>query len=360
VGAIMAYNRRRSVAKGATMKIGVFDHLDKRAEPLGQFYEDRLAFTRSLDEAGFYSYHIAEHHATPLGMAPSPNVYLAAVARETKQLRFGPLVYLLPLYHPVRLIEEIAMIDNLSQGRLDMGVGRGISPYEVGSYDLDPVDTREMFAEGLDLLLKGLTSDRLDHQGKWYRVNDVPLELHPVQKPFPPLWYGAGNESGALVAARYGMHFVTLGDDGRCKNLIARYREMWEEAKDDPHRATAPAEPMIGVGRHLFLADTDAEAERLAAQAYKHWYDALAKLWRDHGANPVTGMMIENYADARRGGQCIIGTPETVRTELIAQIADVGYNYLVCQIAWGDLGHTREMRSLQLFVDEVMPAIAAL
>jgi alkanesulfonate monooxygenase SsuD/methylene tetrahydromethanopterin reductase-like flavin-dependent oxidoreductase (luciferase family) len=169
-----------SEQKAAVMKIGVFDHLDKRAEPLAKFYDDRITFTRALDKAGFYSYHIAEHHATPLGTAPSPNVYLAAVARETKQLRFGPLVYLLPLYHPVRLIEEISMIDNLSNGRLDMGVGRGISPYEVGSYDIDPANTREMFEEGLEALLAGLTSDRLTHRGKWYRIEDVPIELHPV------------------------------------------------------------------------------------------------------------------------------------------------------------------------------------
>lgn len=342
------------------MKIGVFDHLDMRAEPLTKFYDDRLTFTRALDEAGFYSYHIAEHHATPLGMAPSPNVYLAAVARETKTLRFGPLVYLLPLYHPVRLIEEIAMIDNLSNGRLDMGVGRGISPYEVGSYGLDPADTREMFAEGLDILLAGLTRDRVDHEGKWYTVRDVPIELHPVQKPFPPLWYGGGNETGALFAARYGMHFVTLGTDARCKDLVARYREMWEDTRDDPHRTVAPADPLIGVGRHIFLAETDAEAERVAAQAYAHWYDSLAKLWRDHGTNPITGMIIDTYAEARREGQCVAGTPETVRAELTAQIADVGYNYLVCQFTWGDLGHVREMRSLGLFVDEVMPALSAL
>jgi alkanesulfonate monooxygenase SsuD/methylene tetrahydromethanopterin reductase-like flavin-dependent oxidoreductase (luciferase family) len=342
------------------MKIGVFDHLDKRDEPLGKFYEDRLAYTRALDEAGFYSYHIAEHHATPLGMAPSPNVYLAAVARETKRLRFGPLVYLLPLYHPVRLIEEIAMLDNLSNGRLDMGVGRGISPYEVGSYDLDPANTRAMFEEGLEILLAGLTHERLDHRGEWYRVDNVPIELHPVQKPFPPLWYGAGNAEGAIVAARYGMHIVTLGDNERCRNLIARYREMWEEEKDDPRRAAAPAEPLIGMGRHIFLAETDAEAEKLAARAYRHWYDALAKLWRDHGGNPVTGMIMDNYAEARSKGQCVIGTPDTVRAELTAQIPDIGNNYLVCQIAWGDLGHEREMRSLRLFVDEVMPAIAAL
>ena len=347
------------------MKIGVFDHLDRRAGPLAQFYDERIAFVRALDEAGFHSYHVAEHHATPLGMGPSPNVWLAAVARATTRIRLGPLVYLLPLYHPVRLIEEIAMIDNLSNGRLDMGVGRGVSPFEVGTYGVASVDTPAMFAEGLDLLLAGLASDdRLSHKGDWYEVDDIPLELHPVQKPHPPLWYGAGNEAGAQVAARYGMHMVTLGSNERCKGLIARYREMWAEEKDDPKRVHAvvpyPEEPLIGAGRHVFLADTDEEAERLAAQSYAHWYDAVAKLWRDHGKAPVTGMMIDNYAQARREGQCVIGTPDTVRAELEAQIADVGYNYLVCQIAWGDFGHDREMASLGMFVDEVMPAVAAL
>lgn len=347
------------------MKIGVFDHLDRRAEPLAQFYDERIAFVRALDAAGFYSYHIAEHHATPLGMAPSPNVYLAAVARETSRIRFGPLVYLLPMYHPVRLIEEIAMIDNLSHGRLDMGVGRGVSPFEVGSYDLDPGDTHAIFAEGLDLLLRGLaTEGRLSHEGEWYRVDDVPVELHPVQKPHPPLWYGAGNEAGARLAARYGMHMVTLGANARCRDLVAKYRQMWSEEKDDPRRvhavATYPDEPLIGVGRHIFIADTDAEAERRAAQAYAHWYGAVAKLWRDHGKAPVTGMMIDNYAQARREGQCIVGTAATVRAELEAQIADVGYNYLVCQLAWGDLGHDREMASLDAFVAEAMPAVAAI
>ena len=153
---------------------------------------------------------------------------------------------------------------------------------------------------------------------------------------------------------------VTLGDNERCRDLIGRYRDMWEEEKDNPHRAHAPKDPLIGVGRHIFIAETDAEAERLAAQAYKHWYDAVAKLWRDHGGNPVTGMMIDNYADARSLGQCVIGTPETVRAKLLEQAGQIGFNYLVCQMAWGDLGHDREMRSLQLFVEDVMPAITAL
>ena len=85
------------------MQFGVFDHMDRGAGPLDRFYADRLALAEAYDKAGFYGYHVAEHHATPLGLAPSPSVYLSAVAQRTRRLRFGPLVYTLPLYHPLRL-----------------------------------------------------------------------------------------------------------------------------------------------------------------------------------------------------------------------------------------------------------------
>src|SRR5215831_13630542 len=98
------------------MKFGVFDHLDRNELALGDYYESRLKIAEAYDRLGFYAYHIAEHHSTPLGMAPSPSVFLSAVAQRTQQLRFGPLVYALPLYHPLRLIEEICMLDQLSGG----------------------------------------------------------------------------------------------------------------------------------------------------------------------------------------------------------------------------------------------------
>src|SRR4029078_306247 len=96
------------------MQFGIFDHLDRNDLPLHEYYEARLKLIEIYEQAGFYSYHVAEHHSTPLRMAPSPSVFLAAVAQRTTRLRFGPLVYALPLYHPIRLIEEICMLDQMS------------------------------------------------------------------------------------------------------------------------------------------------------------------------------------------------------------------------------------------------------
>src|ERR1700689_2737557 len=117
------------------MKFGLFDHVYRSERSLAEQLDERLDYVAAADAAGFYGYHVAEHHATPLNLVPVPGVYLGAVARATTRIRLGPLVYLLPLYSPLRLIEEICMLDQLSRGRLDVGVGRGVSPYGVEFYN---------------------------------------------------------------------------------------------------------------------------------------------------------------------------------------------------------------------------------
>ena len=173
-----------------------------RRQPLDRFYEDRLQLVEAYDRAGFYGYHVAEHHATPLGVAPSPGVWLAAVAQRTKRLRFGPLVYLLPLYHPIKLLEEICMLDQMSGGRMMLGVGRGISPIELRYYGLDPDAAPAMYAEALEVILRGMTCQELNFEGKYYHYRDVPMELAPFQRPHPPLWYGLGRPEAVPWAAR--------------------------------------------------------------------------------------------------------------------------------------------------------------
>jgi alkanesulfonate monooxygenase SsuD/methylene tetrahydromethanopterin reductase-like flavin-dependent oxidoreductase (luciferase family) len=115
----------------AQVAFGLFDWIDRGTAPLHQLYKDRLQLLEAADAAGFFCYHLAEHHATLLGMAPSPALFLTAAAQRTQRIRLGPLVYLLPLYNPLGLIEEVCMLDQLSGGRLELGVGRGVTPYEL-------------------------------------------------------------------------------------------------------------------------------------------------------------------------------------------------------------------------------------
>src|SRR5712691_7413928 len=186
------------------MEFGVFDHLDRHGGSLADYYESRLKLAEAYDRSGFYAYHLAEHHSTPLGLAPSPSVFLAAVAQRTRKLRFGPLVWAMPLHHPLRLIEEICMLDQMSGGRLEIGFGRGSSPIELAYYGQDAKTAQAIYAEGLELVLKGLTEKTLSFAGEHFRFDKVPMEIAPLQKPYPPVWYGVHSADAAERAARKG------------------------------------------------------------------------------------------------------------------------------------------------------------
>src|SRR3954469_1872950 len=193
------------------MKFGVLDHLDDSGEPLEQLYENRLRLAEAYERAGIHAYHVAEHHATPLGLAPSPGIYLSAVAQRTKTLLFGPMVYLLPFYHPLRLIEEIGMLDRLSHGRLQLGVGRGVSHLEAEAYNVDPNESGKVYHEAFQLIMQGLTSDELNFEGKYFNFKNVPMLLKPMQRPHPPLWYGLIFPEQAIWPAANDVNIITLG-----------------------------------------------------------------------------------------------------------------------------------------------------
>src|SRR5262245_18372629 len=224
------------------MKFGVFDHMDDAGVAPGQQFEDRLSLIEAYDRCGFYAYHLAEHHGTPLGMAPSPGVFLAAMAQRTKRLRFGPLVYLLPLYHPLRLIEEICMLDHMSSGRLELGVGRGVSPIEVGFFGVDPANGPRQFPEALRVIKQGLTSLVLDFAGEFYSFKNVPMILRPLQKPHPPLWYGVQTADATVWPAREGANIATLQPAPAARQICDRFRHEWGTLDHPQH-----ASPLIGL-----------------------------------------------------------------------------------------------------------------
>lgn len=334
------------------MKFGVFDHMDRAGPALGRQFEDRLKLIELYEKSGFHAYHLAEHHATPLGMAPSPSVFLAAVAQRTKTLRFGPLVYTVNLYHPLRLIDEICMLDQMSNGRLELGVGRGISPYEVGYYGIDPATGPERFAEALDVILKGLTHRRLDHEGRFFSFKDVPMEMQPVQRPHPPLWYGANSLDSADRLAKLGSNAVVGMKAEGVGHFSARYRAAWK-ALGRPEQDM----PLIGLSRHIVVGDTDREAQSAAKRAFALWYDALIHLWRAHGVGLPRQMIPAEFEAALEGGYIVAGAPATVRDRLKRDNDVAGINYCLCRMAFGDLSFEESERSVELFTSEVMPAL---
>lgn len=332
------------------MKFGVFDHVDEAEVPLGQQFAERLRLTEAYDRLGFHAYHIAEHHGTPLGLAPSPGILLAAVAARTKRLRLGPLVYSLPLYHPIRLIEEICMLDHLSGGRFELGVGRGVSPIEVGFYGVDPDAGPRQFPEALRLILEGLTTDELSFRGEFYHFEKVPMVLRPAQKPYPPLWYGVVNPEGTHWAAKEGAHMVTLLPTEGARAVIDRFKSEWVGFG----RSEADL-PLHGVMRLVVLAETDTEARATAARAYASWLGHMRLLWDQKGMEfplrlpPEIGPMID-------AGAAFAGTPARFRDFIKQSVESIGANYVTCDVAFGDMTFDEAMQTTELIGEQVIPA----
>ena len=371
------------------LQFGVFDHIEPiPGVPLDQIYGERLDQVEQLESAGFYSYHLAEHHTPAVhSLAPSQNVFLAAAAERTRTIRLGPCVYVLPLHHPVRLIEEICMLDNLSGGRMDIGVGRGgiIEPYFWGQ-DSDVEANYARYLETLAVVKEGLGNDSLTYRGEFYNFDDLPMRLRPKQDPYPPLWYMRNVETAAVN----GMHSIIVGNLDSFQSNVDRYFQLWDEHQG-PGALNAQGEaPKIGLVNHLFLAETDAEAAAMAQPAWDQYKWNLGTprrleverrgLTQFFGGNanarpsnlPDREAQVSRAAAARRSGSAgleehaapggggfnvVAGSPDSIR-HYMDEYVETGANYFVAAFQWGHLSHEETMRSLELFVSEVMPHYA--
>jgi len=332
------------------MEFGIFDHLDNDHLPLADYYEERLKLLELYDRLGFYSWHVAEHHATTLGMAPSPNLMLAAAAQRTRRLRFGPMVYALPLYHPMRLAEEIAMLDQMSRGRLDMGFGRGSSPVEICYFGVDPAGTEAVYRRELPRILEALETGTMriaEHEAPY----DAPvLKVTPYQKPYPPVWYGLHTAESAERAAANGWATINLDLDVEARECNEVFRRVWREKQG------ARALPLMGLGRFVVVGESDEQALAIARRAYPHWHRGFTHLFRMLGRmnrhpRPDTWDILHGQ------GKGVAGSPQTVAEFLAKQLRTAQCNYCVVQIAFGDQSLSELTRSIELFAREVMPQL---
>ena len=333
------------------LDFGIFDHVDRSDLPMTDFYEQRLKLIEGYDQAGFRTYHCAEHHSTPLGMSPSPSVYLSAVAQRTKRLRFGPLVYTLALYHPLRLAEEICMLDQMSRGRLDLGVGKGISSIEVGYYGVDPAKTDKIFGEAMSVIMQALTQKSMTFKGEFFDFKDVPMELAPYQQPHPPLWYGVVSPDSAARAAAQKMNIIANVPAPVFRAMTDSYRKAY----DAKHGGAL--QTRMGINRYMVLADTEEKALEIARPAYRRWHESFMMLWKRHGIPPTNVNYPPEIDGQLADGRALATTPAKALEILRQQLKESGANYLVCRFAFGNMTLGDSQRSLELFQRHVMPGL---
>jgi alkanesulfonate monooxygenase SsuD/methylene tetrahydromethanopterin reductase-like flavin-dependent oxidoreductase (luciferase family) len=344
------------------LAFGLFDWIDDGGDR-AEDYLGRLWLLEHADRAGFWGYHLAEHHGTPLGGAPSPNVFLAAVAARTTRLRLGPLVSLLPLYNPLRLLEEICMLDQLSRGRLELGVGRGVSPIELGLFGVEAAESRAMFEEALQVILMGLTTGRLDFEGTYYRYHDVPVPLRPRQQPYPPLWYPASNPDTVPWIGRHGFNTLSAwisealfrSQGTTTPEQLARYQQELAQHRADSGRLNGHVRrPRYGIVRHVHVAETDRRARAEARPAHDRFFAHFNQLWRERLGHEVYPADFEAFVDQ---SFLLVGSPGTVAERVATELRASGGNYFGSVFAFGGLRPERYLRSIDLFAREVMPAV---
>ena len=345
----------RETRDGRNIQFGIFDWVERDKHPPAQVFDERLKLLEYADSQDFFCYHVAEHHTTPLSVAPSPGIFLSAAAQRTSRIRLGPLVFLLPLYNPLRLIQEVCMLDHLSHGRLELGVGRGIVPYEVARFGIDPEEGPAIFQEALEVLLKGLNNETLNHEGVFYNYKDIRMLLQPYQQPHPPIWYASGNIETVPWMARHGIHTSHIFDNNAVtKKHFDLYREVWETHKDDPGRInSAVTEPKRGQTRHVYIAPTDAEAAKEAREAWEVWCDNINYLWNIGNSDQLAWLY--DFDAMCSEEKIIVGSPQTVKQQVWRSIEESGINYFISVFAWGNIPYEKARRSMKYFVEEVMP-----
>lgn len=332
------------------IEFGAIDHIDRQDRPIADTYDSRLKLVELYDQAGFSTFHPTEHHFTPLGLAPSPMVFLAAASRITQRIRFAPLVLIATLYNPLRLAAEICMLDHLTRGRFEIGTGRGISGVELGFFNVKEQDAPAMYEEAMEVVMAALTKDVVDHHGRFFDFTNVPIEMKPCQLPHPPLWYATNSPESAAKAGRKNMNFVTLLNSADASKVIAAHRAAWNAA----HGGSGKNLPRAGITRFVYVGETDRHAQERAALGAEQFFESLAHLWRKFSPAAI------NLEQLRRvGSTAIAGTPATVRARIEQDCETSGANYFVARFAYGNLTHEESVRSLALFTNEVMPRFQA-
>jgi alkanesulfonate monooxygenase SsuD/methylene tetrahydromethanopterin reductase-like flavin-dependent oxidoreductase (luciferase family) len=332
------------------LEFGIFDQNDHGPYPLHQQYENRLKLIELYDACGFRTYHMSEHHTTPLNLTPSPSVFLSAVAQRTRRLRFGALVYVLPAHHPLRLAEEICMLDHLSGGRVEVGIGRGASPHELAYWGIDPDGAQATYVEAYHVIMQALTRDAVDFAGMHYRFENVPIELKPLQRPYPPLWYAVPVPEGADWPAQNRINIVCGGPLPRVREITERYRAAWAAAGHSSEQL-----PLLGITRFVVADDSDHAAMALGRRAWPVFYRSFMKLWKLHGTQPRYARIPEDFDTLVDYGGAIAGSPATIRERVRRMTEEAGANYFISQFSFGDLSQEEVLHSVSLFAREMIP-----
>lgn len=327
------------------MRFGLFSVCDHYPAELprtsAQLYGELLEQVEAADHLGFDSFWVAEHHFHEYGAIPSPAVFLAAAAQRTKRIRLGAAVVVLPFHNPLLVAEDYAMVDMLSGGRLNLGVGSGYLRHEFEGFGVDPDEKGARFEEALQVLLQAWRGERFSWDGRFTRVKDVKLNAQPVQQPGPPLWVAIlRNEAAAQMGGRgFAIMMIPYATGERTSEFaqtITDWRRAYTAAGGDPVRARLP------FGFHTYVCDG---LDRAAAEAR----DAMDRYVRTRlyaRQRPFQTLVDRNLI--------AFGSPDDV-VRVARLYEECGYTDYLAIMNFGGLPQAKVLRSMEMMARHVLP-----
>jgi natural product biosynthesis luciferase-like monooxygenase protein len=319
------------------------------------------------DELGFSSIKAVEHYFHDYGgHSPNPIVLLAAIASRTKRARPITGAVIPAFNHPIKLAGELAMLDNISNGRLDVGFGRAFIPEEYAAFELDMQDSRARFDEGVAVIKRLWTEERVSHDGRFWRFKDVHSMPRPLQQPHPPIWIAAiASEESFVNAAKNGYHIMIVPYAGgleRTAALVKTYRQVWRESG---HR---PGAEQVQMSFHAYVADSHDEAVRgfvPAMRTYLEVFTEAVSSWEGLKSGQYVGYdrLVQAISAQTPEGNikkryAFVGTPDEVIEQVKYMRELFGEHEPSLQVTYGGVTDAEAFRTLDLFARHIMPAFA--
>ncbi len=356
------------------MHFGLFTLMQRLGTPYTALFDDHLDEIVHAEDLGFDEAWFAEHHYNNDAVTPVPNLFVAALSQRTGRLRLGNMINILPFHQPAQLAEELAVLDHLTHGRLNVGIGKGSRRLEWQRFRLSPTQINERFNESLEIIQGLWTQEPFSYHGKHYHLDDLRLRPGVLQQPHPPLFTAVAQRASVIWAAEHHLgiaeHFTTTAE---AREHFALYRQLQAAAGEPDLPERRPR-----MFREIYVAPTDdqarAEGEPALWDTWRLLHDPQSYEQPHNGHLPehqppisddqfrqVTGQMPIvgplTYHELIERGLAIIGSPETVTHLLLTQVRELGLDTFVGVFAFGRLTHTQVTRSLDLFAREVMPAL---
>lgn len=330
------------------LEFGIFDSIDLGRSTPGDVLRGRLEIASFAETCGFDRYHVTEHHGTTLSVSPSPSLFLAALSQRTTRMRIGTLVYVVPMYEPLRLAEEVAVLDQLTGGRFDLGVGKGVSPFELEYFGVAAADSAGILRRHLDAILSAHRTGVFAHPGA--ERPTTRLSVLPVQQPHPPVWLASATPETLDWAAASGHNVVSRWEGGQLAAAAERYWNAWYAAGGHG------PQPRVGGATHCVVGESDAAAEDRYLRAGHVLWERLTSLWHEHG---VTGAdFLYDPHDMLRKQNAVVGSPATVRDRLAAMLEEADINYFELTPTFGDLT-VEEAKANIAAIAGIMPELRA-